>query len=350
MPIPLVPRDELLASTGWSISDVLRVTEHRTEVERILAGNSGKRLVVLGPCSIHDYEEAVQLGARILKLQSLVGSHLKLVMRVYGEKPRTGYGWKGYIHEPDPFGTKGIPEGLTMMARLLATLTRMGVAIAVEALDPSIASLLAPFVSYGAVGARTAESQVHREMASGLPYAVGFKNTVHGDVDVAVAGASVSARSHEVVSLSPRDGRAMLTYTAGNPLPHVILRGGSDTGRNCTEGWVARVVHRMQEQGIPPSIVVDCSHGNKQGNSQLPSLFDTITLMRLYPSVRGVMLEVNLLEGKQDIDGCLTTGLLPGVSVTDYCMGWGEAEDAVKALFIDMGGKWHVSEDTTSAT
>lgn len=348
MPTPLVSQTELLATVGWSMADAIRATEHRADIERILTGNSPRRLVILGPCSIHDYEEAIQLGASIAKLQQKVGSHLKLVMRVYGEKPRTGCGWKGFIHEPEPFGEKGIADGLLMMARLLASLTRMGVAVAVEALDPTLAHLLAPFVCYGAVGARTSESQVHREMASGLPYAVGFKNTVHGDVDVAVSGAQVAARGHEVVALSGRDGRAMLSRTTGNPLPHVILRGGTDTGPNCSAGWVERVLNKMKDADLTPAVIIDCSHGNKRGNEQLPTLFDAMGLMRAYHGIRGVMLEVNLLEGKQSIDNCLTTGLLPGVSVTDYCMGWSEAEDAVKAFLINIGGTWNDHEEPTA--
>lgn len=349
MPAPLISQTELLATVGWSMADAIRATEHRADIERVLTGNSPQRLVILGPCSIHDYEEAIQFGANVAKLQQKVGSHLKLVMRVYGEKPRTGKGWKGFIHEPEPFGEKGISDGLLMMARLLASLTRMGVAIAVEALDPTLAHLLAPFVSYGAVGARTSESQVHREMASGLPYAVGFKNTVHGDVDVAVAGAVVSNSGHEVIAISGRDGRAMLSRTSGNPMPHVILRGGSDTGPNCAAGWVERVKHKMTDNGLLAAIVIDCSHGNKRGNEQLPTLFDAMGLMQVYPCIRGVMLEVNLLAGKQSIDNCLTTGLLPGVSVTDYCMGWGDAEDAVKAFLINAGGTWNDHEEETAA-
>lgn len=307
---------------GTEARECVRSTRHG--VEAILDGRDDRLLAITGPCSIHDPAAAMEYARMLAGYADAHRDRLQVVMRVYFEKPRTRLGWKGLILDPGMDGSNRIPDGLVQARQILRDINALGLGCAVEALDPIVPQYLADLVSWAAIGARTTESQTHREMASGLSMPVGFKNSTDGSVDVAVNAMASAASPHSFLGMDP-SGRTCVVHTDGNPWGHVILRGGNK-GPNYHRESVEDARDQMEKAGLPARILVDCSHANsrKDFRNQGQVLEEVVRLRREgLDCVKGFMLESNLHEGRQDIPADLST-LRYGVSVTDACIGWDE--------------------------
>jgi len=301
----------------------------RQLIRDILDGKDPRLFVVIGPCSIHDPKAALEYAERLKKLADQVQDKLFLVMRVYFEKPRTTVGWKGLINDPFMDDSFHIEEGLKIARRLLAQLTELGLATATEALDPIVPQYISDLISWSAIGARTTESQTHREMASGLSMPVGFKNGTDGNIQVAINAMKSALAPHSFLGIDP-EGRISVFQTKGNPYSHVVLRGG-DSQPNFDPASVAQCRKELEKAGLRQSIMVDCSHGNsnKDHNKQ-PGVFASVVdqVIAGNKSLVGMMVESNLFEGNQSIPKNLAD-LKYGVSVTDKCIDWPTTEKMI---------------------
>jgi len=302
------------------------VFQGRQLIRDILDGKDPRLFVVIGPCSIHDPKAALEYAERLKKLADRVQDKLFLVMRVYFEKPRTTVGWKGLINDPFMDDSFHIEEGLKIARKLLVQLTEMGLATATEALDPIVPQYISDLISWSAIGARTTESQTHREMASGLSMPVGFKNGTDGNIQVAINAMKSALAPHSFLGIDP-EGRISVFQTKGNPYSHVVLRGG-DNQPNFDPASVAQCRKELEKAGLRQSIMVDCSHGNsnKDHNKQ-PGVFASVVdqVIAGNKSLVGMMVESNLFEGNQSIPKNLAD-LKYGVSVTDKCIDWPTTE------------------------
>jgi 3-deoxy-7-phosphoheptulonate synthase len=300
----------------------------RTEVQAILRGEDDRLLVIVGPCSIHEPESAIEYARRLHDFSPGVADALHLVMRVYFEKPRTRMGWKGLIYDPDLDGRGDIGEGLRRARRILLECARMGVPAASEILDLVTPQYYAELLSWGAIGARTVESPLHRQMASALSAPVGFKNATDGSVQTAVDAILVAAEPHTFPSIS-FDGRAIIVASTGNPNGHLILRG-SEQGPNYDAASVSSAADALARAGLPPRLIIDCSHGNSGKDfRKQPEVAACVAdqIAGGSHAVCGLMLESHLVEGNQAIAGD-RKAMRYGQSVTDGCIGW-EATTAV---------------------
>ncbi|WP_294105092.1 3-deoxy-7-phosphoheptulonate synthase [Thiolapillus sp.] len=316
------------------LSDVARetVASGRQAVKAVLDGRDSRLLVVVGPCSIHDPEATLEYAQRLLALSQKLSSSLLILMRVYFEKPRTTTGWKGLINDPHMDDSFQLEEGLHIARRLLVDLAEMGMPVATEALDPISPQYLADLFSWAAIGARTTESQTHREMASGLSMPVGFKNGTDGSLDVAINALHAVSEPHSFLGINPQ-GRTAIIRTRGNACGHVILRGGGGQP-NYSSVNVARCEQALQAAKLPQNIMVDCSHDNSEKDPRQQSLVarDVLNQIRAgNTSIMGIMLESHLHEGNQPIPKDLAQ-LRHGVSVTDACMDWGSTEALLQEL------------------
>ncbi len=296
------------------------VTTARQAVAGILSGRDPRLLVVVGPCSIHDIAAAKDYAQRLKALADELADQLFIVMRVYFEKPRTTVGWKGLINDPHMDDSFDIEEGLHIARRLLVDLNDMGLPCGTEALDPITPQYLGDLIAWSAIGARTTESQTHREMASGLSSPVGFKNGTDGDLDVALNGMLSAAQPHAFLGING-DGQVALTQTRGNAFGHLILRGGAVP--NYDSVAVAQAEAALRAAKLPVNIVVDCSHANSRKNHALQTLVLKDVAGQILDgnrSIKGVMLESNLFEGNQKL--ARPQDLRYGVSITDACLGW----------------------------
>ena len=304
----------------------------RAAVQAILRGADPRLLVVVGPCSIHEPESAIEYARRLRDFAPGVADALYLVMRVYFEKPRTRLGWKGLIYDPDLDGRGNIGEGLRRARRILLECARLGVPAASEILDLVTPQYYAELLTWGAIGARTVESPLHRQMASALSAPVGFKNATDGSVQTAVDAILVAAQAHTFPSIS-FDGRAMIVTTTGNPHGHLILRG-SEQGPNYDAASVRRAAEALSRAGLAPRLVVDCSHGNSgKDYRRQPEVAASVAAQigAGAQSICGVMLESHLVEGRQAIGEDART-LRYGQSVTDACLGWEQTTDVLERL------------------
>ena len=302
------------------------VLSGRKIIEAILDGKDKRMMAITGPCSIHDERSAIEYAERLLKVNEKVKDTLFLVMRVYFEKPRTNVGWKGLINDPDLNGTCDIQKGLKKARKLLLDISEMGVPIATEILEPIIPQYIAGLISWAAIGARTTESQTHREMASGLSMPVGFKNHTNGDLGVAL-NAMQAARAEQTFLGIDQEGRSCIVRTTGNPYGHLVMRGGKRP--NYDPVSIADAAEKLRAKNLPTGIVVDCSHGNSGKKYQGQSfVWKSVISQRLEGNedLVGLMLESNLKEGNQKIPKDLSQ-LEYGVSVTDECIGWETTED-----------------------
>lgn len=316
---PLLPPAILLESHPLDESAAAFVARSRAEVASVVARQSDRLLVVVGPCSIHDVSAGLEYARFLMNLRERWDDALMVVMRVYFEKPRTTVGWKGLINDPRLDGTFRINEGLTMAREFLVQLAGMGMAAGSEFLDTISPQFIADTVAWGAIGARTTESQVHRELASGLSMPVGFKNGTDGSVKVAIDAVTAARHPHCFLSVT-KEGLAAIVETHGNPDTHVILRGAS-SGPNFDEASVARTCTLLQDAGLPASVMVDCSHGNsaKDHRKQVEVASDVARRIAAGEDrITGVMLESNLVEGRQ-APGPRET-LVYGCSITDACI------------------------------
>ena len=299
------------------------VFETRATIGEILAGRDHRLLVVVGPCSIHDTNAAREYAERLQRVIPEFARELLIAMRVYFEKPRTTVGWKGLINDPYLDQSYKINDGLRMARHLLLDLAEMGVPAGTEFLDMMTPQYLAPLVSWGAIGARTTESQVHRQLVSGLSCPVGFKNATSGDVQIAIEAVLSAAHPHTFLGHT-KSGQSAIFVTTGNPECHVILRGGRKSV-NYTTDAVAQVAAQLEQAGLPPRVMIDCSHANsgKDYRRQGAVCRDVAAQIRNGSQhIMGVMLESNLVEGVQKlVNG---SPLTYGQSITDACIGWEE--------------------------
>ena len=301
------------------------ISQNREIVRSIIDGTDNRLLLVVGPCSIHNPREAIDYAERLKTLSESVNDKLFIVMRAYFEKPRSTVGWKGLINDPHLDDSFKIAEGLAMARKLLLEISKLGLPLANEALDPITPQYLQELFSWTAIGARTSESQTHREMASGLSCPVGFKNGTDGSLDVALNALQSVKSPHRFLGISP-DGKVSIVTTKGNAHAHVVLRGGTN-GPNYYPENIAVCEEELESIGATQAIMVDCSHANsnkdhtKQG-SVLEAVAEQISVGN--KSIRGVMLESNLNPGNQKVDS--SQELQYGVSITDACIGWEETE------------------------
>jgi 3-deoxy-7-phosphoheptulonate synthase len=319
---------KLLPATARSLETVAR---GRREIRAILDGKDERLFVVVGPCSIHDPRAAFEYAERLRELAEKVKDRFVLVMRVYFEKPRTTVGWKGLINDPRMDGTFHIEDGLKAARKLLLRVSTLGLPAATEALDPVSPQYLADLISWHAIGARTTESQTHRELASGLSSPVGFKNGTEGDIQVALDAIKSAAAPHHFLGVDP-DGRVSVYRTRGNKNCHVVLRGGR--APNFDRASVLACAEKLKKADLNPRLMVDCSHGNSsKDHRRQPAVFDAcLDQVRAGSSaIAGLMLESNLFAGRQDLpkDFKSPDSLSYGVSITDACLGWDDTEKLI---------------------
>ncbi|MGO1617267.1 MAG: 3-deoxy-7-phosphoheptulonate synthase AroG [Oceanisphaera sp.] len=313
------------------------VFESRQAIHRILVGEDDRLLVVIGPCSIHDVDAALEYGKKLKVLREKYADTLEIVMRVYFEKPRTTVGWKGLINDPHLDNSCQINDGLRIGRKLLLDLNDMGMPTASEFLDMITPQYMADLMSWGAIGARTTESQVHRELASGLSCPVGFKNGTDGTIKVAADAIGAASASHHFLSVT-KLGHSAIVQTAGNPDCHIILRGGRAPNYSAQD--VAEVCSALDKADLPQNIMVDFSHANSSKQYQRQMVVSEDVSAQIaggQQAIMGVMVESHLVAGRQDLTDDLTQ-LTYGQSVTDACIGWDDTEtmlaqlaDAVKA-------------------
>jgi 3-deoxy-7-phosphoheptulonate synthase len=316
----LLPPSQLHDAVPATARACQTVGRSRADVVNLLQSRDKRLLVVVGPCSIHDPVAAMDYAQRLKSLADELADQLLLVMRVYFEKPRTTVGWKGLINDPRMDDSFHIEEGLHLARQLLVDLNDMGLPCGTEALDPITPQYLGDLIAWSAIGARTTESQTHREMASGLSSPVGFKNGTDGSLDVAINAMLSAAQPHTFLGING-EGQVALTQTRGNAYGHLILRGGAQPNYDSVN--VAQAEAELTQAKLPANIVVDCSHGNSRKNHALQSLVlkDVVSqIVEGNQSIKGVMLESNLNEGNQKLGNL--KDLHYGVSITDACLGW----------------------------
>ncbi len=305
------------------------VARSRDEAAAILKGEDDRLLVIVGPCSIHDPEAAIEYATKLVPLIEKHREDLCIIMRVYFEKPRTTVGWKGLINDPHLDGSFDINEGLKIARGLLLDLARLGVPAGTEFLDTISPQFIADLIAWGAIGARTTESQVHRELASGLSMPVGFKNGTGGSIQIALDAIQSSSRPHHFLSVT-KQAVAAIVSTTGNDSCHLILRGGKKAP-NYEKADVEEAVTMLEEQGLPPYVMVDCSHANSKKDYRNQPLVASSLCKQITDgskAVAAVMIESNLVEGNQKLKPDLAE-LTRGQSVTDACIGW---DDTVEVL------------------
>jgi 3-deoxy-7-phosphoheptulonate synthase len=318
---PLLPPAILLEELPLNENGSATVTRARTEVSAILGGRDDRLVVIVGPCSIHDPAAGLEYGRRLRALADELRDDLCIVMRVYFEKPRTTVGWKGLINDPRLDGSFAINEGLRLSRRLLRDLAELGMPAGCEFLDPISPQFTSDLVSWGAIGARTTESQVHRELASGLSMPVGFKNGTDGGVQIAIDAVRSAAHPHSFLGVTEQ-GLCAIVSTRGNRDCHVILRGG-ESGPNHDAVSVEKVAAALGTAGLAARLMIDTSHGNSSKDyRRQPSVAQDIAaqISRGDAAIFGVMMESFLVEGRQDLKDPAT--LRYGQSITDACMSW----------------------------
>ena len=314
-----------------------QVAGHRLEVERILDGQDSRMLMIVGPCSIHDPKAGLEYAGRLARVAEGVSDRILIAMRAYFEKPRTTVGWKGYVNDPSLNGTFDMKTGMAKAREFLVEVCKIGLPVATEFLEPFTPQYLGDLVSWGAIGARTTESQTHRLMASGLSMPIGFKNGTGGTVQIAVDGI-VAARSEHAFLGIDDNGVASIVRTTGNPAGHLVLRGGA-TGPNYDTESVASAQHMLQASGLEPNLIVDCSHGNSEkDHTRQPVVFkDLIQQRASNEGIAGLMLESHLSEGNQSL-GNDPSKLEYGVSITDACISWEQTDELIRDAYADLGG------------
>ncbi len=332
LPSPTV----LLSRIPRSESNAEFVVRSRETIREIIFGNDPRLLVIAGPCSIHDTAAGLEYAERFAKLADQVKDEMLLVMRVYFEKPRTTVGWKGLIMDPRLDGSNRIEEGLETARKFLSDVISLGIPTATELLDPITPQYIADLICWSAIGARTTESQTHRQMASGLSMPLGFKNGTLGNLEPAIN--AIKAATHPQTFLGVgMDGRASAVTTTGNPDCHIILRGG-EGGPNHDETSVAVTREMLLQHGLKPAIMIDASHGNcRKDHRLMPAVFDEIVRQRIAgdTSIIGAMLESNLVAGAQKFPQP-SADLVYGQSITDACIDWETTRTLLDAAAVRL--------------
>ncbi len=329
---PLIPPAILLEEIPISERASIVVSDARAAIADVISGTDPRLVVVVGPCSIHDTTAAFEYAERLKRTADRLSDSLIIVMRTYFEKPRTAVGWKGLINDPDLDESYHINKGLRLARKLLLDLNDLGLPTASEFLDTQIPQHIADLTSWVAIGARTAESQIHRELASGLSMPVGFKNSTDGSTQIAV-DAVLTARSPHWFPSVTKQGVAAIFQTVGNDSCHVILRGGTRTGPNYGAEHIAKVSGRLAAKGLRESVMVDCSHGNSHKNHLKQADVASAVCEQIASGSRqifGAMIESHLVEGRQDY----VPGEIPvyGQSITDACLSFAQTEPLLEQL------------------
>ncbi len=328
----LIPPEELKASIPTSDQARKNVFDGREAIKRILDREDHRIFAVVGPCSIHDIEAAKDYALRLAELSKKVSDTICIVMRVYFEKPRTTVGWKGLINDPYLNDSFKIEDGLRIGRQLLVDLAEMNLPTATEALDPITPQYIQDLISWSAIGARTTESQTHREMSSGLSMPIGFKNGTDGGLDVAINALKSVAHSHNFLGINPQ-GQVSIISTQGNQYGHIVLRGGNGKP-NYDSVSVALCEQKLKENKLPANIMVDCSHANSNKDPGLqPLVVENISnqILEGNRSIVGLMIESNIGWGSQAIPDDLNE-LKYGVSITDACIDWDATEKTLMAM------------------
>ena len=305
----------------------------RKEAHRILHGEDDRLLVVVGPCSIHDTDAAMEYADKLLALREDLKDQLHIIMRVYFEKPRTSIGWKGLINDSDLLGKFDINKGLGVARKLLLDLSDKGMPAATEYLDLITPQYIADLVSWAAIGARTTESQGHRELSSGVSCPIGFKNGTNGNIDVAINAIQAASQPHHFLSVT-KEGRSAIFETKGNEDCHVILRGGTDRA-NYDSVSIESVIEDLKEKGLPPHLMVDFSHANSGGDYKNQVKVGKHIAAHISTGSRdvcGVMIESHLVAGRQNGEGKHKEDLVYGQSITDACIDWDATDGVLREL------------------
>lgn len=337
---PLPSPAALLAELPKSEAQAEFVARSRREIQRLIFTDDRRFLLIVGPCSIHDLEAGRDYARRLARLAQEVSDRVMIVMRVYFEKPRTTVGWKGLIMDPHLDGTHDIATGLRTARRFLAEVLDLGLPTATELLDPVTPQYIADLICWSAIGARTAESQTHRQMASGLSMPLGFKNGTDGSIQTAANAIKSAAQPHTFLGIS-LDGQAAAVVTRGNPDCHVVLRGGSG-GPNYSPAHIAQTEQILAKAGLPKSILVDCSHDNssKQPERQPEVMRELLAQIAAgNRSIMGAMIESNLGAGNQAFPQPREK-LAYGVSITDGCIDWSTTEKLVRELHAALAPRF----------
>lgn len=329
----LITPEELKAQLPQTDAMEKRVLKFRQEVENILDGKDHRKFIVVGPCSIHNTDSAIEYAKKLKELSDRVSDKFLIIMRVYFEKPRTTVGWKGLINDPYMDDSCNMAEGLYRARDLLLKITELGLPTGTEALDPIVPQYISELITWSAIGARTIESQTHREMASGLSMPVGFKNGTNGSIEVAINAIESARKPHRFLGIN-NGGQISVFETTGNDHSHIILRGGGGhTNYDSTN--IKMVEDKLKKAGLPSNITIDCSHGNSnKDHHQQKNVFAEVThqIINGNKSIVGMMLESNLFEGNQSIPENLAD-LKYGVSVTDKCLGWDDTAQIILTAY-----------------
>lgn len=332
----LITPEELKNKFPLSAENQTSIEQSRQTIADIIHGRDPRLLIVCGPCSVHDLDAAIDYARHLKTLSAELSDRLYIVMRVYFEKPRTTVGWKGLINDPHMDGTFDVEAGLHIARNLLLQLVSMGLPIATEALDPNSPQYLGDLFSWSAIGARTTESQTHREMASGLSMPVGFKNGTDGSLSTAINAMRAAAMPHRFVGIN-QAGQVCLLQTQGNPDGHVILRGGKTPNYGAED--VQDCEKQMQDAGLRPSLMIDCSHGNSNKDYRRQPLVAESAISQIKAgnrSITGLMLESHLNEGSQSSEQP-RSDMRYGVSVTDACISWETTEALLRNMHQELG-------------
>jgi 3-deoxy-7-phosphoheptulonate synthase len=332
---PLISPTEMKQVLPLTDAAAHTVVSGRKEVENILTGKEDRLLIIAGPCSIHDPEAALEYAHKLMALRRDVSDKINLIMRVYFEKPRTTVGWKGLINDPFLDASYNVNAGLETARKLLIDINDTGLPTATEILDPITPQYIAGLLTWVAVGARTTESQTHREMASGLSMPVGFKNSTDGRISAAVNAIQAAGSPQHFLGIDP-DGRSSVVSTTGNPFCHLVLRGGVTPNYDPVSVGRARTI--LRQQHLPDRLIIDCSHDNSgQKFTGQAFVFKSALDQRLEgdSGIMGLMLESNLFEGRQSCpgDGC---ALKYGVSITDECISWQTTEQLIRCAYSQL--------------
>ena len=329
---------QLKAQLPLSSTLAHQINAQRQTIQNILDGHDSRLMIVTGPCSIHDPIAALDYAKKLQQLQSIVADQIFFVMRTYIEKPRTTVGWKGFLYDPNLDGSSNMQLGLEKSRALYLQIIEMGLPIASEILSPMATAYFDDLLAWGAIGARTSESQIHREISSQMPYSIGFKNGTDGSIQIALDAIQSASHPHQFMGMS-QSGLPCILESEGNPKAHLILRG-SNAGPNYHLTEIEKIKAKVKTE--LPALVIDCSHGNSDKNPLLQAeVLRTIVAERSLSHVRGVMLESHLNDGQQKISSEMTYGQ----SITDGCLGW----DKTQQLLIEIADSLRTSALKRSA-
>lgn len=333
---PIPSSADLKAAIPRSSASAVTIDRSREAIQAILKGEDAHRFIVIcGPCSIHNANAAYDYAQRLEKLAREVEDELLVVMRTYFEKPRSVVGWKGLLYDPELEGSAAAASGLALARRILASITELGLPCATEFLNPILAAYQEDFISYGSIGARTVESQIHRELAAGLAMPVGMKNNLAGDIGSSINAVQAVNRPHSVF-LNDEYGRPSIAQVKGNPFAHIFLRGGQ-SGPNLDSASIRKAARDLNSQELRRPVMVDCSHANsgkdfRRQGSNARRVVDQF--LSECPETGGLMLESNLESGRQNFQAGCSHAL--GQSITDGCIGWGETESLIREIALKV--------------